>query len=107
MKFTTHNDHPINTDLCSKRSTIQATTQQLVKAFGQPVATTGANPIMRWSIQFENGNVASIYLWNWYLLPKQGDVVTWNVGAMQASDSWEVHQAFREAHGLLAARRTA
>lgn len=110
MKFKTHNDQPIIAHGTSRFSSIQATTDQLVKAFGDPwIGEPGPTdaPLIHWTLQFDNGSIATIYLHGYKVLPDPSDVVFWGIGAHRAETSYAVHQAFRDAHGLLAKRSAA
>jgi hypothetical protein len=106
MKFQTHNDADLNIDGTSWTfSTIQATFNELVTAFGEPIQCDSKVPCM-WVLKFEDDTRATVYLWK-QSVTDPTTPMTWNIGGDMAQRSAGhvtslVHNAFREAHCLSA-----
>lgn len=103
MNFQTHNDADLNMDNTSwTLSTIQATKEQLVKTFGEPMEQ-GDKVQFLWIIKFADDTLATVYDWK---MPELADtdLINWNIGAVMSDANGRavsaVHDAFREAHGL-------
>ena len=105
MNFHTHHQAIVNDHLTMLQGSIQATRTQLIKAFGEPLQGLSSRMLNDWKIQFDDGTVATIYDWKTDPLPDD-EVYAWRIGGKTHRAVVLVHQAFRKAHGLVAARRT-
>lgn len=101
MKFKTHNDAAIDTDYTSLQGSIQATLGQLIKAFGRPLIGRDMRVPREWHLKFDDGTVATIYLWK-REVPEFNDVVDFRIGGVSPLAVTRVHQAFRTSEGLRA-----
>lgn len=105
MKFHTHAAGPIDVRGTFLQGTLQATRQQLVTAFGEPLNVARVT-LNDWHIQFEDGAVATIY--DWKNTPAgDAEVYAWRIGGKSREDVERVHQIFREQLGLGRERRAA
>lgn len=105
MKFLTHAAGPIDVRGTFLQGTLQATRQQLVTAFGEPLLGL-TRAVNDWHIQFEDGAVATIY--DWKTAPvDDAEVYAWRIGGKSREDVERVHQIFREQLGLGRERRAA
>ena len=111
MKYTTHNDAPIDTNGTHLFGYIQATRAQLEVAFGPAEECGGEEDKVTtmWEIQFDNDSVATIYDWKRYGqgAPEPHELESWHIGALSKQAEWSVHEAFRSAHALGAPQRKA
>ena len=86
MKYVTHNDEEINVSMTSLQGELEASYQDLVKAFGLPNQGDGYKTDAEWWLRFDDGAVATIYNWKNgknYLGPDGLDVEDidgWHVG---------------------------
>ena len=86
MKYITHNDQDIDTNLTHGQGGIEADYSLLTKLFGTPFSTPCHKTDAEWNVEFENGVVATIYNWKNGIsyLGKHGTPTTqinsWNVG---------------------------
>ena len=75
MKFTTDAD----ANMTSLQGYVPARYDQLVKVFGEPT-DSGDKTTAEWSLQFEDGTVATIYDWKEYKTPM--GLYNWHIGGM-------------------------
>jgi len=88
MKYQTHNETNIDNNMSHLQGYIKADYEELVEAFGSPMADGYDNYKVdaEWMISFEDGTVATIYNWKngRNYMGSQGmdveDMVEWNVG---------------------------
>lgn len=99
MHFHTHNQAHVETHLTMLQGSIQATREQMIKAFGLPIQSSSSRVINDWKIQFADGTVATIYDWKTEPFPDD-QPYTWRVGGKTHRAVELIHQAFRKAHGL-------
>lgn len=59
---------------------IVATLDQIEDTFGEPVLGDGYKTTTEWSIEFEDGTIATIYDWKRDSAPTYGQTIEWNVG---------------------------
>lgn len=67
----------------SLRGYVKATREDLTEAFGDPmIYSLGDKVTMEWVIQFDSGDVATIYDWKRYELgyPGFGEIYEWHIG---------------------------
>jgi len=86
MKYTTHNTHDINGNRSNFKGQITCPFSLLITLFGQPEDGDDSKMDAHWSIEFEDGVIATIYNW------KNGinycgryatsveDITKWNIG---------------------------
>lgn len=89
-------DSEINSVGTSLRGYVKATREQLTETFGDPmIYSLGDKVTMEWIIQFDSGDIATIYDWKRYELsyPGFGEVYEWHIGG----DSFEVKDLVNEA----------
>lgn len=108
MKFQTHSD-PAQVSYAGSQlqGSIMATMNQLRTAFGEPIRAyddglldgDGKVPIM-WLLEFEDGLVATIYLYRTRVIPFPNVTWTWHIGGITERCKFRVHEAFRERLGL-------
>lgn len=107
MSRVTKTGPDVDTSGCFFISTIQATYEEMVKAFGQP-ETDWEKSHYKWRIEFADGTTATVYDWTRFKEQGQpwdgapGMPYAWHIGGKSSLTASLVHQAFREAHGLLA-----
>lgn len=106
--FHTHNDHPeIAVNKTALVGTIQATREQLTRAFGNPIATHGSKVTTEWHLMFADRSVATIYDWDLFTQPPDDEVIVWRIGGGDPSAVQKVHNAFRDALGMARSLRSA
>ena len=75
--------------------TIRASVDQLTKAFGDPSMeyNTGEDKVnFQWQMETDEGEVFTIYDWKYYRPLNSNEIVTWNIGAMSKSVSWDAER---------------
>ena len=80
--------------------TIRASVEQLTKAFGDPtiVDNTGDDKVnYEWDMETDEGEVFAIYDWKYYRPLKSDEIVTWNIGAMSKSVSYDAERELYKA----------
>lgn len=80
--------------------TIRASVEQLTKAFGDPTMDSnwGEDKVnFEWEMETEEGEVFTIYDWKYYRPLKSDEIVTWNIGAMNKSVSYDAENEIRKA----------
>jgi hypothetical protein len=92
MKFT--NDALV--DGTSLQGHIEVYYHELVEVFGEPEEGDGYKTHAHWSLQFEDGTIATVYDWKYDSLPM--GLAVWNIGGKHGSDA--VFRVY-EAMGLL------
>lgn len=104
MKFHSHNELPIDTNMTSYRGEIDISYYELCELFGPPLKEgfDDYKSDAEWHVQFENGAVATIYNW------KNGRnycgsdglnveaITEWHVGGHSADVMQLVRQVVRE-----------
>ena len=84
MKYTTHNTHDINVNRSNFKGQITCPFSLLITLFGQPEAGDDSKMDAHWSIEFEDGVIATIYNWkngrNWCGGPEVEHITKWNIG---------------------------
>lgn len=63
MRFETHNDTKVDTNMSSRRGLVEATYEQLVNVFGKPTVGDEYKTDWEWEIEFDCGTVATVYNW--------------------------------------------
>lgn len=89
MKFITHNQDLINTNMTHLQGHITCTYAQLVSTFGEPMKDgfDDYKSDAEWLVQYEDGTVATIYNWKNGInycgsedgIPTQ-DITDWHIG---------------------------
>jgi hypothetical protein len=80
--------------------TIRATVNQLISAFGEPSddSNTGEDKVnFEWDMETEEGEVFTIYDWKEYRMIDVDEYVTWHIGAMSKSVSYDAEGELRKA----------
>ena len=85
MKFITHNDEMIDINGSHRQGYLTAQYAKLRALFGKPHEGDGYKVDWEWSVEFEDGTVASIYNWKsgpnyGYDTVGPGQITEWNVG---------------------------
>lgn len=86
MKFITHNDREIDTMCSSLKGYIDISFDELVEKLGKPTCRDEYKTDAQWTLQFEDGIVASIYNYKNgrnYLgagAPLTEEIKDWNIG---------------------------
>lgn len=104
MNFKTHNDSStIDTDMTCLAGHIQATREDIIRAFGEPSQKDHSEKIKQyWQVQFKNGQVATVYDWRREATPVNGEIYAWHIGARNRATVQLVHDAFRQKNQLQA-----
>lgn len=63
MKFTTHNEAVIDTNMSHLQGYVEVSYADLVKTFGEPFYGDGYKSDAEWKVCFEDGTRATIYNW--------------------------------------------
>ena len=88
MKYRTHNDEHINAAGTSHKGELITTYGKLVELFGDPRKASGDGKTdAEWKIEFENGEVASIYNYKngaKYGNPNIESITEWNIGGYKS-----------------------
>jgi hypothetical protein len=88
MKYRTHNDEHINAAGTSYKGDLTTTYAKLVELFGEPRKASGDGKTdAEWKIEFENGDVASIYNYKngaKYGNPNIETITEWNIGGYKS-----------------------
>ena len=80
--------------------TIRATVNQLISAFGEPSddSNTGEDKVnFEWDMETEEGEVFTIYDWKKYRMIDVDEYVTWHIGAMSKSVSYDAERELLKA----------
>ena len=74
----------INTNGTCRKGYIDANYNQLVKLMGKPIINSCEKVSLEWVIEFEDGEVATVYNWKHHRFNYKGelgiDTKVWNVG---------------------------
>ena len=88
MKYRTHNDEHINAVGTSHKADIRTTYDKLVELFGEPRKASGDGKVdVEWKVEFENGEVASIYNYKngaKYGNPNIETITEWTIGGYKS-----------------------
>ena len=88
MIYRTHNDEHINVAGTSHKGELTTTYGKLVELFGDPRKASGDGKTdAEWKIEFENGEVASIYNYKngaKYGNPNIESITEWNIGGYKS-----------------------
>jgi len=104
MKFSTHNDGPVETNMSSLQGYLQSTRARLTAVFGEPelVGDKEDKVQLEWSIKFEDGTVATLYDWKTHREMPIDELYSWHIGGYASPIVGRVHDAYRESSGLMA-----
>ena len=85
LGFITHNDEEIDINGSHRQGYIQADYERLLGLFGKPTDGDGYKVDWEWCIEFEDGEIATVYNWKsgpnfGYYDVGPGQIKTWNVG---------------------------
>ena len=86
MNYTTHNTHDINVNRSNFKGQITCPFSLLITLFGQPEAGDGETSDAQWSIEFDDGVIATLYNWKngisygGRLAPQVEQITKWNIG---------------------------
>ena len=85
MKFITHNDERIDINGSHRQGYLKAQYATLCALFGKPHEGDGYKIDWEWSVEFEDGTVATVYNWKsgpnyGYDTVGPGQITEWNVG---------------------------
>ena len=75
--------------------TVRATVNQLIQAFGHPSMeyNTGEDKVnFEWKMETDEGEVFCIYDWKYYRPLSSDEIVTWHIGAMSKSVSYDAER---------------
>ena len=106
MEVLNHNQTWIDTTGTYKVGTIQATRNQLEKAFGTAISYVpeeGNKVTTEWELRIKTVNgefVASIHDWKRAEPSGRDQSISWTVAGKEYEVNELVHQAFRKAHNL-------
>jgi len=88
MKYRTHNDEHINLAGSSYKGDLKTTYGKLVELFGEPRKASGDGKVdAEWKVEFENGEVASIYNYKngaKYGNPNIETITEWTIGGYKS-----------------------
>lgn len=88
MKYRTHNDEHINAVGTSYKGDLTTTYSKLVELFGEPRKASGDGKVdAEWKVEFENGEVASIYNYKngaKYGNPNIETITEWTIGGYKS-----------------------
>ena len=88
MKYRTHNDEHINAVGTSHKADFTTTYAKLVELFGEPRKASGDGKVdEEWKVEFENGEVASIYNYKngaKYGNPNIETITEWTIGGYKS-----------------------
>ena len=82
------------TDGSSLQGTVRATYSELVHLFGEPEIAPTAEVLVLWDIQFDDGTIATVYLWKEPSVP--AGMHEWNVGGHSPQAVQRVREALRD-----------
>jgi len=98
MKYEIVSHHSVSTRLIFKD--FAAPFSVLVQAFGDPrdMTESGEDKVRaQWSVQFEDGTIATIYDWKWDDAVPVSAVNFWNIGGVNAEAFDRVSEAVKAA----------
>ena len=86
MNYTTHNTHDVTISHSHLQGHITCPFSLLITLFGQPEAGDGETSDAQWSIEFDDGVIATLYNWKngisygGRLAPQVEQITKWNIG---------------------------
>ncbi len=96
MNYTTHNTHDINISGSHLQGHITCPFSLLVTLFGEPEDGDGYKVDAHWSIEFDDGVIATLYNWkngiNYCggLAPQVEQITQWNIGGFERAATYHV-----------------
>jgi hypothetical protein len=97
MRVETHNTKPsIDTNGTCLQGYVDCSYNDLVALFGEPLGGDGYKVQAEWNLEFEDGEVATIYDWKEELPPQR--VRDWHVGGRHKIAAARVNQIIASRH---------
>lgn len=99
MKFTTHNQAVIDTNMSHLQGELDISYAELVNTFGEPTGSDGYKSDAEWKVCFEDGTRATIYNWkngkNYCGAEGQEvqDITDWHIGGFNEKAVQRIQEA--------------